>query len=113
VKGRGLGLRAKFVVAIETDWFERATSGTLYCYSLGDKTFELIDAHAGYYVSRVTVTPTLVREVKHPLQEMLSRNVELRVTPSLRKLQEAVTRSSLEFSCIRMRNAKEQAVTTT
>jgi hypothetical protein len=43
----------------------------------------------------------------------LERNVELRVTPSLKLLQEAVIGSSLLFSCIRMRNAKEQALMTT
>jgi hypothetical protein len=104
---------AKFVIAIETAWFERAVMTKLYQYTFAADTFELSDEAAGYYVSRVPVKPISVKTVKQPLEEMLRRNVELRVMPSLKKVQEAVIGSSLEFSCIRMRNAKEQVVTTT
>jgi hypothetical protein len=96
---------ATFVVAIETAWFEKAATTTLYKYTFDANTFELSDEVAGYYVSPVAVKPKSVMMIERPLEEMLERNVELRVTPSLRKLQEAVVGSSLEFSCIRMRNA--------
>ena len=38
--------------------------------------------------------------------EMAARDVELRVTPSLWPLHDAVIASTLQFSCIRMRNAR-------
>jgi hypothetical protein len=96
---------AKFVVAIETSWFERAVTTRLYQYAFAADTFELSDEAAGYYVSRVPVKPNSVITFEQPLTEMLRRNVELRVMPSLKKVQEAVIGSSLHFSCIRMRNA--------
>ncbi len=96
---------ANFVVAIESGWFERASTTTLYNYTFHTTTFELSDEAAGYYISPVAVKPKLVTPLEKPLQEMLKRNVELRVMPSLKKLQEAVISSSLHFSCIRMRNA--------
>ncbi len=96
---------AAFVVAIEAEWFERAVTTKLYKYTFNPDSFELSDKSAGYYVSRVSVKPTKMTTIKHPLQDMFQRNVELRVMPSLQKLQEAVIGSSLLFSCIRMRNA--------
>lgn len=105
--------KATFVVAIESGWFERASTTTLYKYTFNAATFELSDKAAGYYVSRASVRPLAVTTIERPLEEMLKRNVELRLTPSLKLLQEAVIGSSLEFSCIRMRNAKEQVVSST
>jgi hypothetical protein len=96
---------AGFVVAIEADWFERAMTTTLYTYTFDATTFALSDENAGYYVSKVAVEPKFMTTIERPLEELLKRNVELRVTPSLKKLQEAVIGSSLQFSCIRMRNA--------
>jgi hypothetical protein len=96
---------ASFVVAIETAWFQRAVTTTLYKYTFDANTFELSDKTAGYYVSQIAVKPKSVMMIERPLGEMLKRNVELRVMPSLKKLQEAVVDSSLQFSCIRMRNA--------
>ena len=96
---------ATFIVAIESAWFQRAVTTTLYNYTFSAETFEPSDEGAGYYVSRVAIGPKTVTTIERPLEEMLKRNVELRVTPSLKKLQDAVVGSSLQFSCIRMRNA--------
>jgi hypothetical protein len=97
---------ATFVVALESAWFENAMTTVLYKYAFfPPDTFELSDEGAGYYVSPTAVEPSSVVKIEHPLDEMLKRKVELRITPSLRKLQEAVVGSSLQFSCIRMRNA--------
>jgi hypothetical protein len=53
----------------------------------------------------VPVEPGSVRPVDDLLGELVRRDVELRVMPSLRLLREAVAASSLHFSMIRMRNA--------
>jgi hypothetical protein len=103
---------ATYVIAIETSWFERARKALLYKYTFKTDTFEVSDKNAGYYVSPVAVKPTAMTVIEHPLEEMFKRNVELRVIPSLKKLQEAVIGSSLHFSCIRMRHAKERAIVT-
>jgi hypothetical protein len=93
------------VVAIEQAWFERVRSSRLYCYHLPPDTFECIDECAGYFVSRVPVTPACVEVFDDVLSELLRRGVDLRIVPNLWPLRDAVVSSSLQFSIIRMRNA--------
>ena len=102
---RLLGLSAA-VVAIERDWLERVQRCRWYCYHLPQQTFECIDECAGYFVSRVSVVPTRVEALKDPISELECRGVELRILPSLWPLRDAVVASSLQFSIIRMRNAR-------
>jgi hypothetical protein len=97
------------VVAIESGWLERVRSTRLYCYHLPAETFERLDACAGYFVSRAPVVPSGCELFDDPLVELLSRDVELRVLPSLWSLRDAVVASSLQFSLIRMRNAAPRA----
>ena len=98
---------ADHIVAIESGWYERACTTRLYCYELPPATFTSYkDEGAGYYTSRETVLPLSMRPIDHPLCEMLERNVELRSTPSLWPLRDAVVDSTLQFSIIRMRNAR-------
>jgi hypothetical protein len=94
------------VVAIERYWLERVQRCRLYCYHLPHQTFKCIDQCAGYFVSRVSVVPARVEEVKDPISELRHRGVDLRVLPSLWPLRDAVIASSLKFSIIRMRNAR-------
>ena len=93
------------VLAIETGWFERMRSCRLHCYHLPGDTFELADACAGYFVSRVPVKPLRVQVIADPVSAVLERGVELRVQPSLWALRDAVVESTLAFSIIRWRNA--------
>ena len=93
------------VVAIEREWLDRVRSCRLYCYHLPRETFECIDACAGYFVSRVPVTPACVQVFDDPLSASLQRGVEVRIMDNLWSLRDAVVVSSLQFSMIRMRNA--------
>jgi hypothetical protein len=77
----------------------------LYCYELLNDGFTLLDECAGYYISYLPVIPLSVIPINDIMAELLSRNIELRFTPSLIKLADAVVKSSLNFSIIRMRNA--------
>jgi hypothetical protein len=94
------------VVAVEGGWVESVRSCRLYCYHLPPETFECIDECAGYFVSRVAVVPARVEVFDDPVAELLRRGVELRFLPSLWHLHDAVAASSLQFSLIRMRNAR-------
>ena len=96
------------VMAIEEGWLERLRSCRLFCYHLPPDTFELLDRAAGYFVSRVAVTPAALDVVDDPMMALLTRGVELRVLPSLRSLRDAVVDSTLEFSIIRWRNASPE-----
>jgi hypothetical protein len=99
------GTDAIRVVAIESGWLARVRSERLYLYELPPDGFALQDAGAGYYVARQPVRPIGLTVVDDLLAELAAREVELRVTPSLHRLRDAVVASSLEFSIIRWRNA--------
>ncbi len=94
------------VIAVEREWVERLRSCRLYCYRMPPETFECIDECAGYFVSRVPVTPLGVEIVDDLMSEFLRRGVEVRIVPNLWPLRDAVVASSLQFSMIRMRNAE-------
>jgi hypothetical protein len=96
---------SKAVIAIERNWLERLQACRLYCYQLPPETFQCVDECAGYFVSRVPVTPVCVEIVDDAVSELRRREAELRVVPNLWALRDAVVESSLQFSIIRMRNA--------
>jgi hypothetical protein len=102
--------RSSAVVAVESDWFERLRSCRLYCYHLPPESFECIDEGAGYFVSRVPVIPIDIEVIEDPIAELLRREVELRFVPQLWPLHDAVLESTLQFSMIRMRNARPRAL---
>ena len=97
------------IIAVEWEWQNRIRSSVLYIYELSPDSFDLIDANAGYYISRDTVTPLSISVVDDLLAEMKRRKVELRFMTDLWKLHDAVAKSSLEFSMIRIRNATSSA----
>jgi hypothetical protein len=99
------GTSAAHVVAIETRWMPALRQGKLYQYTLPPETFAPVDEGAGYYISRQPVIPLGMLVLDDLLGELLDCDVELRVMPSLWKLRDAVVASTLQFSCIRMRNA--------
>ena len=102
---RFLGTACGPVVAIEVAWLERASSSRLWVYQLPAESFECEDRNAGYFVSRGAVSPSVRRSIEAPLVELVKTGAELRVVVSLLGLAAEVARSTLTFSCIRMRNA--------
>lgn len=97
---------SKHIVAIEDIWFERALKEEICIYEFNSKSFSVVDSGAGYFVSREIVFPIARRRIANPLLELISLDVELRVLKSLWPLRDRVIESTLQFSCIRMRNAK-------
>jgi len=99
---------ARYVTAIERDWLDRLRQIRLYVYHLPADTFTLIDAAADYYVSTAAVTPLSVVPTDDLLAWLVAADVEVRITPSLWPLYRAVIASTLDFSIIRMRNARPE-----
>jgi hypothetical protein len=97
---------ARYVVAIESLWLPRIQKECLYKYEFDPQDFTVIDEGAGYYVSRQAVTPLSEHKIDDILGELLEHDVELRIMASLWELREAVIHSTLQFSIIRMRNAR-------
>jgi hypothetical protein len=100
------------VVAIEADWFRRVLTEPIFLYELPADTFQVLDAGAGYHISREPVVPLSVRRVVDMADELARREVELRIIPSLWALRDAVVASTLQFSLIRMRNAQARETPT-
>jgi hypothetical protein len=97
---------SRAVVAVESGWVERLRSCRLYCYHIRAETFECFDECAGYYISRQSARPERVDIYDDLIMELLGRGVELRFVPNLWPLRDAVVSSTLQFSLIRMGNAK-------
>ncbi len=97
---------AACVVAIESAWLERVRKTRLYCYRLPDQAFFQVDKCAGYFHSREPVIPEGVEILDDLLAQLAKRGAEVRILPSLWDLHDAVVRSTLSFSIIRMRNAQ-------
>lgn len=97
---------SRAVVAIESEWLSRVQSCRLYCYTMPPTTFECIDAGAGYFVSREHVVPDSVELIGEAIKALGENSAELRVVHDLWPLHDAIAVSSLQFSMIRMRNAK-------
>jgi hypothetical protein len=94
------------VVAVESGWYQQIKETTLYCYEFLSDDFMLIDECAGYYVSYKPVVPIAVTVIDDIMAALLNRDIELRFMPSLIDIADATRNSSLQFSLIRMRNAK-------
>jgi hypothetical protein len=96
---------ARWVIAIESGWLERLRTTQLYVYHLPSETFTPTP-EGRFYTSEQTVVPLSIEPVGDLLEKLVAAGVELRITPSLWPLYHAVVASTLDFSIIRMRNAR-------
>lgn len=98
---------AKTIIAVENKWYETIKNTTLYKYIFDEDGFELIDPIAGYYISYRTVRPISAEPIHNLIDKLESQGIELRFTPSLYPLRDAIASSSItDFSIIRFRNAE-------
>jgi hypothetical protein len=98
---------ANKVIAVETSWIERIKNTTVYKYTFHDEGFQVFDQTAGYYIIHSPVQPISVEPMGDLLEKITEKGVELRITPNLYPLRDAIISSSVDdFSIIRFRNAK-------
>ncbi|WP_409343025.1 DUF6886 family protein [Paenibacillus sp. MBLB4367] len=95
------------VIAVETGWLARIRETRLYRYSFSPNDFTLYSADAGYYTSLHSVEPVKVDPMGDLLSKLGEEDIELRITPSLMPLRNAILTSTVNFSMIRMKNAKQ------
>lgn len=95
------------VIAVEAGWLGSIRTTQLYRYTFSDDGFEIYDRNAGYYTSIQEVKPVSVDPVGDLLSALCDTGIELRFTPSLMPLQEGILQSTVNFSMIRMKYAKE------
>ncbi len=97
---------ARYVIALESKWLPVIRKTTMYCYELPAPAFTLLDECAGYYISYEPVAPLSVQPVSDLLAELAQRRTDVRFLETLRPLAEMITKSTLNYSLIRMRNAQ-------
>ncbi len=95
------------IVAIEAGWFERVRTAHLFRYTFEPDHFTSYEPNAGYYTATQTVKPISVERMDDLLGSLIALGIELRITPSLMPLRDAILSSTVNFSMIRMKNAKQ------
>lgn len=95
---------AQRVLVVESQWIGKLCDCKLFAYRLPPDLF-LPTGMEGYYTSKVPVVPLSVRPVGDLLEAITAEDTELRITPSLWTLHDAVQDSTLQFAMLRMRNA--------
>lgn len=97
---------SKTVIVFENRWYNRILVTTLFRYELPPETFELFDATAGYFISREMVKPVEKTEISDPLPRLMRMGIDVRFTPDLYPLRDAVLNSSLtQFGIHRFEHA--------
>ena len=97
-------------LVIESGWFEIMRGTTLWLYEFAPQEFELQDAAAGYYTAKTTQTPIGKYCIDDLFAELFLRGVEVRIVDNLHAIADEVERSTLAWSCCRMRNAVDGEV---
>jgi hypothetical protein len=100
------GIDARMVIAVESTWLDPIRKTALYRYTLPHTSFVPNDLTAGHHVSRKRVVPVKVEPIGDLLTALSQSPIELRITPSLIDLWRQIIKSSLEYSGIRLRNAR-------
>ncbi|GMK38732.1 hypothetical protein PCCS19_17860 [Paenibacillus sp. CCS19] len=98
------------VMTVETGWYERIKNAALFRYELPSATFRLFDESAGYYISEEVVTPVGMDVITNPLDMLIQLNIDIRFTPNLHPLRNAILGSTLtDFGIHRFGNAAPMA----
>ncbi|CAH1198878.1 hypothetical protein PAECIP111893_01147 [Paenibacillus plantiphilus] len=97
------------IITVETDWYERMMNTTTYRYRMPADSFQLFDRTAGYYISTQTIVPEEVEPLNNLVDRLISLNIEVRFTPNLYPLRNAILSSSItDFGIHKFANAMSE-----
>lgn len=100
---------SNIIITVESSWYKAINEATIYRYTLPGKSFRLFDETAGYYISEEIIRPLEMQPMKNLIEKILELNIELRFTPNLHPLKEAILNSSInDFGIHRFGNAKKK-----
>jgi hypothetical protein len=94
------------VHAVEGAWLDRIRAARVVAYRLPVETFSPDPEVGGYWLSREPVVPLELVEVGDLLSRHAEARIELRIVDNLWPLWDRVVASTLEFSGMRLRNAR-------
>ena len=103
---------AKRVHAIEWTWWERVRNAHVFLYLMAPETFRCHAPEAGYFISDTSVKPLARIELDDLVRRHAEAGIELRLMHDLWPLWDRVTSSTLQFSGIRLSNARPRVATT-
>jgi hypothetical protein len=101
------------VHAIEWDWWNRFRSARVYLYRMPADRFTVHAPEAGYWVSHEAVKPLGQVVLDDLMRAHAEARIELRLVEDVWPLWDRVVGSTLEFSGIRLRNARPPAAAST
>jgi len=87
---------SSIVITVGIDWYKRIKETTIFRYELPGESFNLFDEFAGYYISEETVKPIEITPLDHLIERIADLNIEIRFTPNLNPLKEALLSSSIK-----------------
>ena len=100
------GRRQARIHVIEDGWLDRVKKARLYLYRLPPDSFTEDPETAGYWVSRAVVDPLERLVIDDLVGRHVAAQITLRTAPSLCQLWDEVVASTLEFSGMRLHNAR-------
>lgn len=99
---------SNIVMTVEIGWYERIKNTTIYRYKFPTDTFKVFDEFAGYYISTETIIPIKIKPLDNLIERLMDLNIELRYTPNLNPLRNALINSTItDFGIHRFANAKK------
>jgi hypothetical protein len=96
----------KRVHAVELVWLERMRTTSVVAYRLPEETFRPHPETGGYWTSSEPVEPVELVRLGDLLDRHVQAEIELRLVDNLWPLWKRVIDSTVEFSGIRLRNAR-------
>lgn len=96
---------AKRICAAETGWVQRIASAHVYRYTFDAAHFSPWEEADGQYISTEVEFPTNIDRIDDLMGMHAAHEIELRFTPRLGNLMDAMLASGLPFSLVRIRDA--------
>lgn len=89
-------------IVLENGWLRKMQSTSIYAYEFNTADFCIQDDNAGYYVAQAVQVPIAKYKFDNLFEELIKRNVEIRIADNLWQIADKVQASTLNWSLCRM-----------